>query len=118
MLASALSLAVLSYKSAAMLADEMFLPDLNTRQIKKAYYHTIHLYREETRTIRSQAQGFASTSGSMSGVATPDAVEGWFPPGTHFESESGSTSEYGTESESECQHSVPIPVQELVNEVG
>lgn len=43
----------LSYKDACELANEMFLPDLNERQIKKAYYHTIHLYEEQTRSIRT-----------------------------------------------------------------
>jgi hypothetical protein len=45
----------LPYQDACTLANEMFLPDLNTRQIKKAYYHTIHLYEEQTRSVRSRA---------------------------------------------------------------
>jgi hypothetical protein len=47
----------LDYEDASFLANEMFLPDLNTRQIKKAYYHTTHLYREETRQVRSRTVG-------------------------------------------------------------
>jgi uncharacterized membrane protein YgcG len=47
----------LPYTDACLLANEMFLPDLNTRQIKKAYYHTIHLYDEQTRNVRSKSSG-------------------------------------------------------------
>jgi hypothetical protein len=47
----------LPYTDACLLANEMFLPDLNTRQIKKAYYHTIHLYDEQTRNVRSKSTG-------------------------------------------------------------
>ena len=35
----------------------MFLPDLDARQIKKAYYHTIHVYEEEQRIVRSESEG-------------------------------------------------------------
>jgi hypothetical protein len=45
----------LPYESAVLLANEMFLPDLNTRQIKKAYYHTIHLYQKEIETAKSRS---------------------------------------------------------------
>lgn len=47
----------LPYTDACLLANEMFLPDLNTRQIKKAYYHTIHLYEEQTRSVKSKGTG-------------------------------------------------------------
>jgi hypothetical protein len=47
----------LPYTDACLLANEMFLPDLNTRQIKKAYYHTIHLYEEQIRNVRSKSFG-------------------------------------------------------------
>lgn len=47
----------LSYADASLLANEMFLPDLNERQIKKAYYHTIHLYEEQKRTVQSTSRG-------------------------------------------------------------
>jgi hypothetical protein len=53
----------LDYEDASVLANEMFLPDLNTRQIKKAYYHTTHIYREETRSIRSHTTGHSDSSG-------------------------------------------------------
>lgn len=53
----------LPFKHAVELANEMFLPDLNTRQIKKAYYHTTHLYREETRTVRSHGSSRSTTEG-------------------------------------------------------
>jgi hypothetical protein len=46
-----------TYPSACKLANEMFLPDLNTRQVKKAYWHTIHVYREEMRTTHSKNTG-------------------------------------------------------------
>jgi len=68
----------LDYEDACMVGNEMFLPDLNSRQIKKAYYHTIHLYREETRTIRSRSAthmsshsvGTASGEGSVTGTGS------------------------------------------------
>jgi Type IV secretion-system coupling protein DNA-binding domain len=53
----------LDYEDAAEIAREMFLSDLNERQIKKAYYHTIHLYGEETRTVRNAAAGSRCTTG-------------------------------------------------------
>jgi hypothetical protein len=71
----------LAYTDACVLANEMFLPDLNTRQIKKAYYHTIHLYDEQTRKVTSRSfgegqssshnwsEGSGTSSGSGSGVA-------------------------------------------------
>lgn len=60
----------LPYRSAAELANEMFLPDLNTRQIKKAYYHTIHLYQEQTRFHRSKGSsvGASLTHGESKGT--------------------------------------------------
>jgi hypothetical protein len=51
----------LDYEDACMIANEMFLPDLNTRQIKKAYYHTTHLYEEQQRIIHSQSQGHGTS---------------------------------------------------------
>ena len=54
----------LSYTDACLLANEMFLPDLNTRQIKKAYYHTIHLFDEQTRIVRSRSTGHGTSESS------------------------------------------------------
>lgn len=109
----------LTYPSACELANEMFLPDLNTRQIKKAYYHTIHLYREETRIVRGHshsagsfaASGTGASAGSFTGAS--GETEGW--------STDSSTSSYGvsgadTDSETEVPVFVPIPVQELSSE--
>lgn len=107
----------LDYEDASLLANEMFLSDLNTRQIKKAYYHTTHLYQEQTRVIRSHSnsQGtqhstsWSEGSSSGSGVTTSEGqgtstsastmlpntpsvsgqIEGWF---TESESSSRSTS--------------------------
>lgn len=115
----------LSTPSASELAEEMFLPDLNTRQIKKAYYHTIHLYEEQTRTIRGHSSG--SAQGTSTGVGlglgiNPDGVEGWFNQPeeiiSRFESESSGSSEsdYDADSETEVPVFVPIPVQELGSE--
>jgi len=84
----------LDYEDASLLANEMFLPDLNTRQIKKAYYHTIHLYREERRASYSHAvsrgtstsaswgsggsngAGFSTTTGTGRGRGTSITVPG------------------------------------------
>lgn len=62
----------LPYDDASLLANEMFLPDLNTRQIKKAYYHTIHVYDEQTRKIHSYGRGEGASSGSnwTTGIGT------------------------------------------------
>jgi len=60
----------LSYTDASLLANEMFLPDLNTRQIKKAYYHTIHLFEEQTRIIRSHSTGHGHSTSKASNTGT------------------------------------------------
>jgi hypothetical protein len=67
----------LDYEDACLIANEMFLPDLNTRQIKKAYYHTIHLYEEQMRLIRSRSRGTGYTEGeSWSGGEGSSSTEG------------------------------------------
>jgi len=99
----------LDFEDSTALANEMFLPDLNTRQIKKAYYHTIHLFEEQTRIVRSRStsRGNSSTYSEMSGGGSssgytsatasgtantmgfsspgtpggPNDVEGWFSQG-------------------------------------
>ena len=53
----------LPYKSAEELGNEMFLPDLNARQIKVTNTHTIHLYDEETRVQKSRASGAGQSEG-------------------------------------------------------
>lgn len=60
----------LSFADASLLANEMFLPDLNTRQIKKAYYHTIHLFEEQTRIIRSRSTGRGTSTASSWSTGT------------------------------------------------
>src|ERR1043166_3837000 len=54
----------LDYEDACVVGNEIFLPDLNTRQIKKAYYHTIHVYEEQLRTIRSPSSSHGSSRSS------------------------------------------------------
>lgn len=116
----------LDYEDACLLANEMFLSDLNTRQIKKAYYHTIHLYEEQTRTIHSHSSSHGTHlsssrsegSSSGSGVATSEGigtstsisttlpgapgssgqVEGWFTEGESSNSFSSSASSSFTSS--------------------
>lgn len=86
----------LGYDDACIMANEMFLPDLNQRQIKKAIFHTTHTFEEQTRTVRSSStsrsrgtgrgngstwsSGAGSGSGSGRGQAsgTVSPVEGWF----------------------------------------
>ena len=119
----------LDYEDAAIVANEMFLPDLNTRQIKKAYYHTIHLYREETRHVRGSTSGFgiaqAVSTGMSSGVSTPvEDSEGWFGPAatggmtlsSDFSGTSDATSSFESFSDVEVPVFVPIPKQELTSE--
>ena len=57
-------------KSAEELANEMFLPDLNSRQIKATYTHTIHLYDEEIRMQQTRASGRAHSEGANWAHAT------------------------------------------------
>lgn len=66
----------LPYTDACMLTNEMFLPDLNTRQIKKAYYHTIHLYQEETRVSQtvSNTRGTNDSSSWSRGMGSSTAT--------------------------------------------
>lgn len=58
----------LSFGDASLLANEMFLPDLNTRQIKKAYYHTIHLFEEQKRIIKSHSRGYGQSASTSIGT--------------------------------------------------
>lgn len=118
----------LPYTDACLLANEMFLPDLNTRQIKKAYYHTTHLYEEQKRKVISQSSGSGKSSGSSwsrgtsvgtnsgSAFATASgntyssgssiagtsigATEGWFSD-SHSESASESFSSFSSDNVSE-----------------
>ena len=116
----------LDFEDAAKLANEMFLEDLNARQIAKAYWHTIHLYREEKRNIHSESFGTSQSEGthtaSSLGSMTPrDAVEGWFGPGgSEFVSDGfgqmTGTSDFAGSSDVEVPVFVPIPTQELGSE--
>jgi len=117
----------LDYEDGAVIANEMFLPDLNARQIAKAFYHTIHLYREETRHIPTHGHGSGSahivSSGTTSGVSIPgEDTEGWFAsaPATSFSSDSSGvadgTSDIDTFSDAEVPVFVPIPKEELGHE--
>lgn len=84
----------LSYSDASLLANEMFLSDLNTRQIKKAYYHTIHLFDEQTRIIRSRSTGYgySASSGTSRGTGTGSSAGS----GVSTLTGSGTTSAAGT----------------------
>jgi hypothetical protein len=64
----------LSTRSACDLAEEMCLSELNERQIKKALYHTIHVYKEETRTVYSEneSESSAEIESQMSGSGNTD----------------------------------------------
>jgi hypothetical protein len=108
----------LSVKSACELAEEMCLAELNERQIKKALYHTIHVYEEQTRTIYSESEAESETESSseMSGSGSADAFASSFgsssidmravmmPPGAGmegwFETDSSGASEVAGESTS------------------
>src|SRR5262249_14221237 len=105
----------LTVPSACEVADEMCLSELNELQIKKALYHTTHVYKEETRTIYSDSEGETETesdtdmsgvssgevAGSMQAFTQPgDGVTtfGWFDP-------VGSSPTTSTEAESLSQMS-------------
>jgi hypothetical protein len=64
----------LDYEDACVFGNEMFLPDLNARQIKKAFYHTIHLYEEQTRTIESHTVTHGSSVSHGASVGTGSGV--------------------------------------------
>ncbi len=78
----------LDYEDACVLANEMFLPDLNTRQIKKAYYHTTHLYDEQQRVVvsHSQSKGTSESSNWSTGSSSGSSS------GSGYGSNSGSAS--------------------------
>ena len=59
-------------EDALVMANELFLPELNTREIKSQIYRTTHLYREETRTITSHT--IAGERESESETVTPYSV--------------------------------------------
>ena len=64
----------LDFQDSSELANEMFLSDLNTRQIKKAYYHTTHLYREEVRTTRSRTTTHTNSTGNSWSVGVASSA--------------------------------------------
>jgi hypothetical protein len=109
----------LDFEDASLLSNEMFLPDLNTRQLKAAYYHTIHLYEEQSRNVRSLASskgvsaaktwnesktsgrstgsGYSESSGSTFGSGTSTAFT---IPGTTLGSQTVVASDFSSNSES------------------
>jgi hypothetical protein len=68
----------LDYEDASAVANEMCLEELNTRQVKQAYYSHYTVHEEETRVIRSQSESdsWGLFSGSGSGSASGSAA-GW-----------------------------------------
>jgi hypothetical protein len=119
----------LDFEDASVFGNEMFLPDLNSRQIKKAYYHTVHVYREEERSqvtrgtthgttwssssshgsgssfSSSESSGAGESSGGATMFPPGEPTEGWFTEsaGSSTFSSSGtsqSESEFSSESES------------------
>jgi hypothetical protein len=108
----------LSTHSACELAEEMCLAELNERQIKKALYHTIHLYREETRVINSSSEaesemeadtessgeGSAEGLASISGAGSVDMHAVMMPPGVGsegwYETDSSGASSFASEATS------------------
>ena len=126
----------LSTQSACELAEEMCLAELNERQVKKALYHTIHVYDEQTRTIHSDSEtkSESNTESESDGSGSVD-TEGWFET-DDSEGDTVSTGESGGYAESEFSSSsssqtigrasqkgksvvpvwVPIPKQELSSE--
>jgi len=130
----------LDFEDASKVANEMFLSDLNTRQVKKAYFHTIHLYREETRRIVSHSVGSSSGRGdsessswqsgsavgsvTSSGTTVAGSVEGWFGPEPGYStdhegvaqvtsvqnSRGGAEASGSFESESESSAETEVPV--------
>ena len=124
----------LAYEDAMFLAPEMFLSDLNQRQVQKAIYHLTHAYEEQTRTVRSRGtsstsgwsktEGHGEGRGSSSGVGVHTGrvsgsgqagpVEGWLPSdATHWNeqdslssggSQFSGESEFSSDSYSEGEH--------------
>lgn len=54
----------LSYNTACYLGNEMFLPDLNTRQVKKINYHLTHDFERRIETSRSTSTGRGTSENS------------------------------------------------------
>jgi len=115
----------LDFPDASDIANEMFLADLNTRQIKKAYYHTIHLYKEETRITRSSATGRSLSSGH--GISETDSFSMAYDGldslnGTHSisctigKNMNHAYSDTESSGETEFPVWVPISTQELATE--
>lgn len=99
----------LDYEDGCVLANEMFLPDLNTRQIKKAYYHTSMVYEEQKRIIKSTSSGrgtsetdnWSKAVGSSSSTARGYSTSG----GSGFSS--GSSSMFGAGRSASTSFSAP-----------
>lgn len=58
----------LDYEDASAVVNEMCLEELNTRQIKQAYYSHYTVYQEETRVVRSsgESESWSESSGTSS----------------------------------------------------
>lgn len=99
----------LSYNTASFLGNEMFLRDLNDRQIKKAYYHTTHLYREETRTSTARSHGRAQSKSSSVTRSSGSAISRGSSVGEGHSSSSVHASGYssGTGTSSSRGQSLP-----------
>ncbi|HLG19779.1 MAG TPA: hypothetical protein VI895_08195 [Bdellovibrionota bacterium] len=107
----------LPYDTTIRLANEMALDRINTRQIKKQYFHTIHLYREETRTVRSSGIGNSSGHSDALGMGLMGPA-GENNPSRQTQSSSSSASSGSSyfEGESTVPFLNPIPTQELGSE--
>lgn len=113
----------LSTKGAGILAEEMFLPDLNSRQVKAQYFHTAHRYEEQTRTVRSWSRGTSRGESQSSTASFSGNYEDWDlgekdEPSRYSESASvgSSMSEQESFSESRVPFLLPIPFEELTSE--
>ncbi len=98
-----------SFDDGVVLANEMFLPDLNSRQIKNCIYHTNHLYQMETLkgvsyttgTTLSESDSTTIGTGTTAGRGTGESlslsrnVQGLFPqalvPADQVRSSAGQT---------------------------
>lgn len=79
----------LDYEDASAIANEMCLEELNTRQVKKAYYSHYTVYEEETRVhrSRSESENWSDFSGTGSGSASGSGSS--FGSGESFSSAQG-----------------------------
>lgn len=66
----------LTVPTAKEMAEEIFLRDINERQVKETYYSKVNMPKEETRTVTSRSTGTTSSAREDEGMALWDGEQG------------------------------------------